>query len=304
MMLRALGFPLAALLAGIAAPAARAQSDRFAPLVLQLPASTRALAMGDADVAGRDNDVIFYNPSRLGLTPGLGAAAERYRSASTLGVVSANAAFWTGGVGVGVQMLDYGAPAAGYPAPIGGLVTRGPLAASSLAATLGIAAQFFGIRWGVAGKYVEERLPSARARLGAADVGASADVGPVTVGLAAQNLGDDGAIGGSRVQLPRRVTAGLAGGGLPVGPFDLAVAAAVSVLRNGYVTPAAGIELGYTPLDGYTFAARVGARRTERGAQSPLTLGAGISVDRVALDYAYERFGGRGGAHRVGVRIR
>ena len=93
------------------APPARAQSGRYAPLVLQLPASTRALGMGNAWVAGRDQDVIFYNPSQLAVGTGLGVSLERYRSGSTLGTMSASTPLGGGAIGIGIQMLDYGSAA-------------------------------------------------------------------------------------------------------------------------------------------------------------------------------------------------
>ena len=42
-----------------------AQAPPAAPLVLQLPATARAAALGDAWVTGRDSEVIFYNPAQI-----------------------------------------------------------------------------------------------------------------------------------------------------------------------------------------------------------------------------------------------
>lgn len=281
----------------------RAQSG-YAPLVLQLPASTRALALGNADVAGRDVDVLFYNPAQLVTARGVGVAVQRYRSASTLQTMSGAIAFGSGGLGIGVQMLDFGVDPGVYPATKASLLRRGPVVASSLAATVGIGTEFKGINVGASGKYVEDRFGNARAGVAALDLGASDDYGPVTIGLAVQNIGPDLQFGGVLAQLPTRVTLGAAGGGRPVGPFDLAASTALSVLRNGRVIPAAGVELGWTWLDGYTLAARAGVRAVDGDAESPVTLGAGISVDRLTLDYSYEMFYGGQPSHRVGLRVR
>jgi hypothetical protein len=35
-----------------------------------------------------------------------------------------------------------------------------------------------------------------------------------------------------------------------------------------------------------------------------VTLGAGFTGDRIALDYAFQSFGDRGDAHRIGLRWR
>ncbi len=300
-----------AITAGLAAtifPAdATAQSDHYAPLVLMLPASARAMALADAYVAARDNDAaVFYNPAQLAIARGMSASVARYRSASTLTSLSGSMAFGPGpgGVGFGVQMLDYGAYSGRFPALSRDLTRRGPLLASSLAATIGFATIYRDIRVGFAGKYVDERLPSARTGVLAFDAGVSKDVGQVTVGLSAQNLGEDLVIGQQHAKLPQRYTFGIGGVGLPIGPFDIAASTSVSVLRNGFITPAGGVELLYSWLDGYTLAGRVGVRRTEDAVQSPITFGAGITVDRVSFDYAFDNFDGPGGVHRVGLRIR
>jgi hypothetical protein len=288
----------AALLSG-AWSRALAQSDHYAPLVLLLPSSTRALGLGDSYVTGRDADALFYNPAQLGVARGMSGSVERYRSASTLGSLSSAMQFGSGGAGIGVQFLDYGAVTGRYPSQIRDLGTRGPVTASSVAATVGYAMAFKGARLGFAAKYVEERMENARGSVVAGDIGLAKDLDRITIGLAVQNIGDDIALGSRHASLPQRYTLGMSGGGLPAGPFDIGAAASVSVLRNGFVTPAGGVEAGYTWLDGYTITGRFGFRRTETSAQSGATFGATLSIDRFSLDYANEEH-----AHRFGVRVR
>ncbi|MEJ7809955.1 MAG: hypothetical protein WKG32_05985 [Gemmatimonadaceae bacterium] len=288
-----------------AAPAARAQKTvGFAPLVLRLPASARALAMGNAFVAGRGSEMIFYNPAQLSSTPGLGVSVGRFGSASTAAARSASSALGAGGIGLGAQMLDYGATSGATPRVGSALTTRGPEASASLAASLGAAYPFRGIRWGFAVKYAQERFPTSRGSRAAFDVGVAKDAGPVTLAVAAQNLGGGFRVGSSLLRLPRAVTAGFFGGALPMGAFDLTAGASVSVRQGGRVTPAAGAELGYIPLDGWSVVGRVGVRRAEESGPGIVTLGGGLGLDRLSLDYAYEAFDGPGGAHRVGIRIR
>ena len=59
---------------------ARAQAAGFGPIVLQLPASTRAIGFGNAYVGVRDPEAVFYNPAQLGVRPGVAMSAERYGS--------------------------------------------------------------------------------------------------------------------------------------------------------------------------------------------------------------------------------
>jgi len=103
-------------------------------------------------------------------------------------------------------------------------------------------------------------------------------------------------------QLPLKTTLG-AYTARPVGQFDLVATAAVSVLRNGFVTPAGGAELGYSWLDGYSIALRAGGRRPIAG-EGGLTAGAGFYVDRLSIDYALETLSRSRVAHRFGLRVR
>jgi hypothetical protein len=123
------------------------------------------------------------------------------------------------------------------------------------------------------------------------------------VGIAAQNLGPAIELDSSRANLPSRLSVGVAGFGQPVGAFDVGASFAVAVLRDGYVTAAAGTEWGYSPLEGYTFALRLGVRRPELREQGVVTGGGSITVDRFSLDYTLEQLR-HGVAHRLAVRVR
>lgn len=303
------------LLLALGATPARAQSTDAALPLLQLQASTRALALGGiyAPTGAVESDALFYNPALLAVARGLGVAAGRYGSASTFAAFSAVQPLSPGGVAVGVLYLDYRLPqvywdvlatAGSASAPSNTLFERGPDLASNLAAVVGYGRTVKGVRLGVAAKLFEERRDWERGTGGAVDLGAAASLLGATLSLAVQNLGPDFELGGARSPLPRRVVLSAARPSLPVGPFDLVPTAGVAVERDGFVTPAAGAELSYWPVQGKTFVGRLGLRRTPDGGASPLTLGGGFIGDRFAIDYAYERFGAEGGAHRVGVRWR
>ena len=100
---------LAALVA--VAPAAAAQGGRTAAIVLELPSSTRALALGGAYVAaGADDAALFYNASQLATIEGRAASMslQPYIEGSTLGAISGAFRLGPGTVGIGVQVLSYG----------------------------------------------------------------------------------------------------------------------------------------------------------------------------------------------------
>lgn len=299
---------LAVLVVALLAPAAsQSQARGYGPIVLQLPVSTRAIGFGNAYVAVREPEAVFYNPANSGGRNVVAISAERYGSQAVAGAFASSYSFGPIGLGVGAQLVDYHVAAPGYPdlAPNGAQLTRdGPLAASSAVGTLGLAATFKGIRWGIAGKVAQDRVASARDGVLLGDVGAAKEIGPASFGVSVQNLGASPRLLGSSAPLPTRATVGVAGGGLPVGPFDVAASAAVSVRRGGRVSPAGGVEFGYMPIDGVTFAGRLGARLPEKGAEGPITLGATFSFDRVSIDYGFEPYQGTGSGHRVGLRLR
>src|SRR5436309_10996609 len=92
----------AALLWILLAPVARAQCINQR---LTTGASTRALAMGDANTAGRDDDVIFYGPAQLAVARGTSAAIGRYGEHVTSATLASSARIATGGVGVGASLV-------------------------------------------------------------------------------------------------------------------------------------------------------------------------------------------------------
>jgi hypothetical protein len=296
---------LAALL--LAPSAASAQARGYGPIVLQLPASTRAIGFGNAYVASREAEAVFYNPANANRTL-VAVSGERYGSEAVAVAFASSFAFGPAGVGIGAQLLDYHVAAARYPelAPNGEQLTRtGAFPASSVVAAMSLAIPFKGIRWGVAAKVAQDRVASTRDGVLLADVGAAKEVGPVSLGVTVQNLGTSARLaGGTTAALPTRATLGFSGGGLPVGPLDFAASAAVSVRRGGRVSPAGGGELSYMPIDGIVFAGRLGARLPEKGAELPVTLGASFSFDRLTFDYGFEPYHGDGSGHRVGLRIR
>ncbi|MFN2317995.1 MAG: hypothetical protein ABR551_10870 [Gemmatimonadales bacterium] len=289
------------------APPVMAQ-ERYAPIVLRVPASAWALATGDALTAGRGtSDLLFYNPSALTIAAGTGLSLQRWRSASTAASLSHAVLLSGWGIGVGVRYLDFGGVEGQITHP-SDLATRGPLLNSSLAATVGLARVIKRIRVGMAVSYAEERTPADRDGLATIDFGLGRDVGLFGFGLAVRNIGPSRVLGTGEFQPPTRASLGVMLRPRPIGVFfDAAATAEVAVARDGRVELAGGGELIWVPLDGWAVAARVGMRMPERvgelGAR-PYTAGIGISLDRFSLDYALDPQRGGAIAHRIGLRMR
>ena len=158
----------------------------------------------------------------------------------------------------------------------------------------------------MAAKYIEERRADARPNGAAFDAGVARELGRLTVGFVAQNLGGHLEDGTTTAPLARRLVLGAATPRLPIHTwFDLAATAALSWERESRLSPSGGVELTYIPLEGFSAALRAGARRVEGGPRTrrPLTFGVGLGFDRFSLDYAYEGYSGTGGAHRFGIRL-
>src|SRR6266571_347816 len=70
----------------------------LAPTVLRLPASARALGMGNVGVASRDDDVLFYNPAQVAIARGMSVSGERYSSSASGATLSSVTRFNNGGI--------------------------------------------------------------------------------------------------------------------------------------------------------------------------------------------------------------
>lgn len=283
----------------------RAQSPEHGPLVLEMPASTRGAALGGAfHMVGDDSDAVFHNPALIGGNGAIGGAMQRFGTASLLGTMSGAAEWSSASVAVGVQTLGYGVPdrgAAVLSHDARSLFTNGKTGTAEVAVSVGYAREVRGIRAGITGKLVDQRLGGHHDATGAVDLGVAVGAGPARLGLAVQNLGPGLTLGEIEVPLPVRVTAGGSTPAIPVGPLDLGWSAAVSREADGAVVPAAGMEIAYWPVRGRTFTARVGVRRPPDGFGRPVTFGGAFNGDRLAIDYAWQRYDGGQVAHRFGL---
>jgi hypothetical protein len=312
----------AAAVAALAAPSVLAAQDRaYTGLVFRLPSSARTLAMGNVGIVGRDDDVLFYNPAQLVAARGTSVSAERYSRHARGGTLSSVIRFGTGGIGIGATVNNFRTGAIGSgggPYPVDRLDMRGESAlsaGSSNTLAVGIGQVFKGTRFGVTGKYLDEPTDLSRNAATVFDVGVARDFFGYSFGLAVQNIGPDfepepnrgetGGIGGGSIPasgLPLSATFG-AGRGRPIGPIDVLATAAVTYLRDGFVSPAGGAEVGWSWLEGYNVYARAGARRPVRG-EGVMTAGLGFVKDRLAIDYAIETLSGGRAGHRIGFRVR
>jgi hypothetical protein len=291
-----------------------ADRDPLSPVILHLPASARWLGMGNAAIGSRDDDVLFYNPAQIAVARGTSVSFEQYSAGARGGTLSSVARLNTGGVAVGVNLVQFetNADIGAFPATRHDLLTRGPQDAVGVDMVIAVAQVVKGFRVGAAGKYADDLAGERRAGGPALDLGVSRDFRRYyTAGLAVQNIGRDvttpRSVGGQQVLAgpegyPTMTTLGVTAA-KPVGPYDLLVTSAVSVQRDGFVIPAGGVELNYSWLDGYNIAIRAGGRRPDSGERA-FTAGAGFGADHLTIDYALETLSGDHIGHRIGLRVR
>jgi len=285
---------------------ARDQRERYAPLVLKLPATARVLALGGARVALRDVDAVFGNPALVGTGTGLAFGVERYESGATAGQFASSSTIGPLGVGVGAQMLDAGPRYGAFPATSEVLTRERAGGTTSLAASVAASLTWKQIRWGVAATYVEERVTDDRAGGVGFDIGASKSLSLLnsTVGVAVQHLGPRLEVAGRREALPAQLALGIATAPKGLGKWvDVGGTAELDVRRDGKVFPRGGVELSYSPIEGVTFTGRAGVRRPQLREERPVTAGGGFTVDRFTLDYGWETLR-EGAGHRLTIRLR
>lgn len=290
---------------------AQAGGGEHSALVLELPSSARAAALGGAFAAvGEDDAALFHNPAQLATVRGRAAtlSAQRHVASSTLGALSAAARLGAGTLALGIRTLGYGSAPEVVPDPGGGgrgVETGARVSAGELAVTGGYALPVRArLRLGVAGTLVHQRVAGAGGGSGALDVGAAwAAHRRLTVGAAAQHLGPGITLAGVRAPLPRTLRLGAAAQAARRGALALLATAEIQQVAGGRARWAGGAEGTWAPPGRVQLVARVGVvTRDIDGVAEPLSFGGSLLARPLAVDYAYRGFGALGGTHRVAIR--
>jgi hypothetical protein len=295
-------------------PVSASAQSSTGPLLLLVPATPRTAALGNAWVAGRDQEVLFYNPAQLiGARQGLDLSITRHGGEGTtwgLGSVYAGGK-WSLTLGWGAAFADFSpSPGTPYPYAPDVLLARGSASGSSALAAVGGAITYKGFRMGAAGKYAADHI-AMPADAGTASIDEHAWV--LDAGVARNMFGGVGAAsiqnlrGGSydgepRLALPRQVLLGWSRQ-KQAGQLDLGIYTQVLV-RGGWVSPSGGLEVGYGWIEGYYVALRVGGRRPDADTEQPVTFGAAFTADRLTVEYGVQFFDGGRAANGVTIRWR
>lgn len=278
--------------------------------VASLPASTRAQALGGAGVAlVGDAAGLFTNPAAIATVRHLAVegSAERYLEGTTHTAAAIAMRVGRFTWGVGGQALLYGDEAEIVPDPATGgrrgMATGASFTAADVVGATTVVYRLSLFAVGASAKYARQSVADWSGGAWAADLGATVAVFDIAaLGIAVQNIGG----AGDGVTLPAvtrlggtlnytdpqgtvRVLSTLEGvwregrnAALVLGVEGGIVVAGVGVLgRVGFATPGAATDA------------------------SPWSVGGGVALGGVQLDYAYRPFDALGGGtHRLGLRWR
>ncbi len=266
----------------------QAQTPARGPILFEFPISAREVALGGApQIGSADPNHLFSSPAMIGSGGFRVSAMPLGDRFSAISMATAFRAFG-GGIAVGVRTLDYQDVAGGNTrGGIDPIVTDGPVGYSTQAATLGYTRDYFGFDFGVAGSFFSQRSGARREGGYSVDLGVARQLGDFDLSFTARNLGATTEIDGVEIDPPINLELVAGAYGQQLGPLDLGVAGRVGRRDDEEFVYGGGLEVGYYPIQGRTFIARVGAQNVPDGRASPLTLGGSYLGDSIILEYAY-----------------
>jgi hypothetical protein len=285
-------------------PAAAQIADSIPPLVVQLPASVRSIAMNGAGVAlVGDAGAVFSNPAGIATLSHVGLEAS-YRSAPGGAYLTTGALGWRVAqfdLGIAGRYFDLGSDPAQYlgPAVTAGSNVREALVIGSLVYRFGLLAI------GVNGKYARRSADSVHVRGLTGDAGiAIAFFDIMALAFAVQNIGgnwrDD-----SGLTLPRRTRLGFTTNYVdPQETFRLLSTVEIEWHEGAGARLLLGGEAGIV-VSGVGIIGRLGyGGRPVSVAGSRLTLGGTVTFAALSLDYAFRADELLGqSAHYFGARL-
>lgn len=262
-----------------------------------------------------DESALFFNPAQLARlrTAAAGGSVQRYFAGTTLAAFALALPAARGTAGLGVQLLDYGSEdeitsaAGNVGTPTGGRVTAQDIAITAgYGRAFGARGQF---RLGAAAKLARQHVANLSGSALAADIGAAySTASGWDLHAALQHVGSRLTLATVSAPLPVTWRAGVASPvvrGLISDRFTLRTLAEARKSAGGPATGVLAAEGTWrTSRDGLGLAARAGYAIRGRGDdRRALTLGGGLTLSRVSVDYAYQGFELLGATHRVGVRF-
>jgi hypothetical protein len=303
--------PLFALALCASAKLATAQGGATGTIVLEHPASARALALGAMTAVDDGDAAVFTNPALLDARHGSRASVsgQHYLAGSNLAAASVSAAAFGGTIAFGLRGLNYGSVSEYVPDTLNfggqrGIATGRDVSASEFVVTAGFGRSLGRLKVGGAGSYVRQQIADAGGGTPAFDIGVAMPAPHgIVLGAAIQHLGPDLGLASTGSRLPLAISAGVS---WPARWRSLGALVAVDATapRTGDAIPRGGAEVWWRTANGVTIVGRASVRGGGNDdLLSRFTYGAGFGAAHLTLEYARQGIATLGTAtHRVGVR--
>jgi hypothetical protein len=267
---------------------------------LELPESAHGAALAGAETAlAPGAEGLEFNPARLATLSDWDLVADQVSYLSNINLEQAAAAWGRHGMGVGMDVVDFATPQVPETDASGNQI--GTFGEQDLAVALGGAMSWGSLSAGVTARWVKMTLA------GYGSSGAEADVGlawqPLPswhLGLAAQHLGSYSAYASVADPAPMLLRGGLGWDRAFDNGLSLSLEADAVDPRDGSLQFRGGGELGWSVL----FIRVGGLWSQDYDSQQTSTLGAGVRLGDVTLDYAFGDFTGLGATQRFGLSWR
>jgi hypothetical protein len=284
--------------------------------VMQMPAGGRAAALAGAYSAwGEDADVVFFNPAGLAVQERAASLSyQRHVMDISLGSLAGAVRFGPVTLGAGLAFLDGGEVPEIVPddrfGGQRGRATGATVSARESAARLAVAAPLLEgrVHLGAAAGLAMSELAGISRSAPILDLGGRMEVAPALhLALAFRNLGGSArGDGANAIALPSEARLGAGWGWRGDNELGVNLSSDLAYrIREESAALLLGLEGGLLPSepDAIGAVARVGyVGDRYLHAWSALQLGAGVSVGRISIDYAYQDLEYFGAAHRFGLR--
>ncbi len=276
-----------------------AGSGTHAADFLNIPVYSRGAAMGNACVSNASGAAaLFYNPAAIALngTGEISATHSELMQDLRLDNLSLAIPLRSGGLGIGITYLGYGT-IQGYD--VAGVAT-GDLSAYSMQISLGYSQRLSDVlSVGVTAKPVIEKLADYSASTITFDAGAMAQFGRLSLGLQYANFGGSLKYIEESISLPATLRLGASYRTLGASTFSVA----------GYKTSGVGFVLGggleYLYSSALAVRAGYSSQLDDNGTSADgLSLGAGLLLGQMGLDYSYRPTASQEGVHQLTASFR
>ncbi|OGF45281.1 MAG: hypothetical protein A2231_11155 [Candidatus Firestonebacteria bacterium RIFOXYA2_FULL_40_8] len=261
---------------------------------LKLPAGARASGMGEAFTAIADDaTAVYWNPAGLNLINNISVSLMHsiWFEGMTYDWISGVLPTDLGKFGLGFQYMNYGSI---LETNVDGL-DLGTYYPADYSIYLSYGAELGGVKLGLTAKYITLGVKNYTTKF-AGDFGLLAPFEmfglKARLGMAIHNFGVSSIFVNEKEPLPTTENIGAAVWLTP----DWTISAEAVIPFDNVIGFAAGTEFSVKLADNIKISGRTGYY--SRSDPDNLTFGAGIKIDNISVDYAFEPFGDLGDTHR------